>query len=859
VEEVLPGRSRPKYNSGTTFGTIEIALLRKTAIALGVLLTLSGTVRSQQEKKALQALSAEVKLQVPAGPLSGALEAIRKDAGVTWAVLPELLPPDLEVDAFSHSGPLQAALDRLVQPLNLKWQVGDFGSIVLLPKELRIPALDDWIARNFDVAGIELLDVEEFGQKLGFRSGDVLVALDGEKVGNYEGYRAMVLRDVKPDSGVQLTVRRGDEQIQIKATPDRRRPIGSLGVIRFIDAPSETALYEKGGHRNPKWDRSFSQAMDEFRQKDDSAWRPRAILDAVQRCSRSGCRDPQLAEMMVERVREFSAQRWKDTELCLNPAVLRSAYGGTKILTRARVAAEFLAHGDPAVRDRVRPLVECGWAATKDFRLGVRLAAAHFVEADYDACLRLLQAVHAPLGASMKLEDYPWVQLESQTLQRLGRYDDAFRLEEEYAQKVPLVHAQIPARFHQSTAPALKRVQPKPSVDRLPGPVGVLTWKTHSALDAIKMSWSSWGGHSLRDTGPGRYSPDLVNAPIPDSVEAYFFPKVLKNYQSAGYGGTLCLAFGAAAGQKPDTPAGELEWTRSSVFRVNGGLFLTRTHGSLGFAGELPLPGFGNAYGDTIRFFKTPELVTVRCNGAWITTDAAPCLQDEGWMAMAVTTARGYVDVGILAPTSRPYDNDRIRELMERIAQPDVPREEKLKLWYEAVTLAPPGSAMRRVTGILPPELLTKVPPPPFPDDAPPLVELSVAQALERVKGSESVQWAVSDSADPDLVWCARSNGRIDCFSRRRFFTTSYPRPRGTNSEEFRIGEPLFDTDAVWFPTNRGLFRFDRLGDVLRSVPLGGLLADVPVTSLRLKDKELSVVAKNRWTLNLESGTWEPR
>jgi len=813
-----------------------------------------GAAQSERKPDGPAALQARVAFKVPAGSFLAALEQIERDAGVPFAVLPEILPPDLRIEAMTFDGPLAQGLDKLIQPLHLKWEVGELGGIAVFPPKFKSPDFPDWVSRNFEVTGIELLDVEEFGQTLGLRQGDVIEALNGEKINGYAAYREMVLKDVKPEESVTLTVRRGPEQIQVKAKPNARAPIGSIGVTRFADAPTETATYEKGGHRDPAWNDLFARVIAEYRQKDDAAWTPESILRAVRECTKAGCRDPQLPLMLIRHVGEFTEERWKDVEACYDPAAFRTSYGGSRSFARADAAGEFLLHGSPAVRARVRRYVECGWAATRDLRLGYGLAGLHFAEANYGACLRLLEGLRQPMLTSTQLDGPPWLQLESQALQRLGKLDLARKRSAELAEKIPLPHAKIPSTFHSNTFELLQNVQEKARNDKFPGPIGVLTWKAHSALDAINKAWGAWSGYSLKDTGPARYSPDLIDVMPPDSVEVYFFPKLVKTYSSGGYGGTICFAFGAAQGQTLETPFGQWRWTQSSVYRLTGNLDLTRTFGSLGYAGDIPLVGFGNGRTDELRFFKTPELVTLRCNGAWVTTDCAPCLADEGWLAMAVTTAKGYMDTGVLVPTKRAYDVDRIRELMEKITHPDIGREDKIRAWDEAALLAP-NSVMRKVMNLIPPAAREKVPLPKLPEDAPPVDEMTLAKAVERLEQRGKSSWTAPDPEDADRVWCARPDGRLESISRARFFTVYYPALR-SDAPAPEVSQPVFQKEAIWFPTNRGLFRFDRVGDVFRNIPVGGLYADRSIESIRLKDNVLAVTAGGEWTLDLQTERW---
>lgn len=824
------------------------------ALPLFFALSAGGGAQSEPKPEVPAALRGRVSLRVPAGSFLAALKQIEGETGVPFAVLPEILPPGLKVEELKFDGTLAEALDRLIKPLHLTWMIGELGGIAIFPPGFGTPDFQDWVSKNFEVTGIELLAVEEQGQALGLRQGDVIEALNGEKLSGYEAYREMVLKDLKPDETVTLTVRRGPDEIQVKVAPNPRAPIGSIGVTRFADAPTETTTFEKGGHRDPAWNDLFARVIAEYREKDDAAWNPGSVLRAVRDCTKAGCRDPQLPHMLIRHVQEFTEERWNDVEACCDPDVFRTAYGGSRAFARAEAAGEFLLHGSPAVRARVRRYVECGWAATRDLRLGYCLAGLHFAEADYAGCLRLLEALRTPLLTNTKPYGHSWLQLESQALQRLGRLDEARERSKEISEKIAQPYAQIPATFHSKTFDLLRQVQDKARHDRLPGPVAVLTWRAHSALDAICKAWDSWAGYSLKDTGPGRYSPDLITVMPPDSVEVYFFPKLVKTFSSGGYGGTLCFAFGAAPGQTLETPIGEVRWTHGAVFRLAETLDLYRTYRGLGYAGDLPLIGFGNGRGDELRLFKTPELVTVRCNGSWITTDCAPCLADEGWLAMAVTTAKGYVDAGVLVPAKRPYDADGIRERMERILDPAVGPEDKVRAWDEAAVLAP-NSVMRKVMSLIPAAARKKVPAPDLPEDAPPLDEMTVDGAAKRLLHRGKAAWTAPDPEDQDRVWCARPDGRLESISRSRFFTTYYPALRSDGPAP-EVGKAVFLKEAVFFPTRRGLYRYDRVGDVFRNVPIGGVYSDRPVDSIRLEGDTLAVTAGGEWKLHLNTEQW---
>lgn len=785
-------------------------------------------------------LSTPVELRAPAGPLLDALRILERDARIPFAVLPELLPPDLKIAGFSHSGPLADGLDRLLRPLGLRWDVGELGGIVVLPAETALPSFDDWAAKSFDAVGIELVDVERQGHAIGLRKGDVITEVDGAAVGSYEGYRDRVIRHVQAGRGAELTLRRGAETLKLRANPDPRSPFGSLGVRRNVDAPSDDRLYEKSGHRDPAWDEAFLRAAREYRTRSDADWNPDVVLKGVQEAIRAGCRDPLLAGLLIRHVRDFRDERWAELEAGFDADRLRGAYGGTKVLARAEAAAEFLMRGSPLVRDRARRLVECAWAATRRPSFGYALAVLRFLEADDDAALRLLDRIREPLAATVSLDRASWPLLESQILQRQGRLDDAYARAQDLAAKSPLNPAKQAAAFQSGAFGHLQQVWPKTSRDRLEGDAGLVAWRGHSALDALFAAWKADRRFSLKDPGPGRFSPDLVAAPVPLSMEVFFFPRMIKTYDSFGYSGTVCVAFGA-------TPGPPIVWTRSSTFRLDVRLNLTRHHGALGQAGEIPLVGFANGGDDALRIYKSPDFVTLRSNGAWITTDSAAALEDPGDLALAVTTAKGTVDVGILIPTPRPYDNDRIRDLMERIRRADSSPEEKVKAWDEAAALSPPKSVMRNLIGLVPPPAREKVPAPALEPDAPPLGEFGLKDAEARFRERGPAGWIAADPEEPDLVWCGRPDGRVEAMSLRRRFTTTFPPLRAG----LALGKPLFLKDAVWFPSPRGLFRHDRAAGVFRTVPLGGIFSDLAIESVAREKSELVVVAGRRWSLPL--------
>ena len=109
-----------------------------------------------------------------------ALRRIEEQTGVSFSVLPELLPPELQVSGFRHEGPLRNGLDRLVGPLGLSWELGRFGGIVIHDPHAKRRRNQEWKARTFEICGVRADRLSPHGQRLGLQRGDVVVALNGE-------------------------------------------------------------------------------------------------------------------------------------------------------------------------------------------------------------------------------------------------------------------------------------------------------------------------------------------------------------------------------------------------------------------------------------------------------------------------------------------------------------------------------------------------------------------------------------------------------------------------------------------------------------------------------------------------------
>ncbi len=806
-------------------------------------------------------LRTKVSFRVEAGPVPAALESVAKQTGVVFSVLPELLPPDAAVTALDWDGPLAEGLDRLLKPVPLLWEAGEFGGIVVLPTKISRIAPADWAADRFDTTGIEVLEPSEEGQTFGIKAGDVVVAMNGQSFPSYRDFYSAILNDVKPEQEFSFTVKRGDRLQEFKATRTRGdyTPNALFGLERWEDHPSRFAQYENAGHRDPRWDGKFREVCDEVR-KDLLQRKSDRIVALARECRALGCRDPQLSEMIVFFHNEYPEELWEEMERMEDPGVLRTAYGGSRIHARAWAAAAFALQGGPRVRERVRPLVECAWAwvrgGTPDRLrrwIGHAVAALHYVEGRYADCIRIMEVVQ-PDYIREPHHEYPYLHL--QALARLGRYDEAQRLQREYFERIPLERNERYAGLLADTAEALPK-NPELARDRLEGPVGLLGWRTLTVLQAMHERADGqpvMGKRRIEDTQ--RENNRLYGSPrgpFYDTVEVYLFPKVVKAYHT--HHGVSGVVMNNSAHRDSHSGVG---------YTVMSNLRLMPLHGDEGHSASLLMPGFVNTGDDVVRVYKTSEVATVRCNGTWIATDVSAENRDLDELYSQITCAQGNIDIGVLIPTKRCYDNDRIRELLMRILDPaeKMSAVEAAKLWDEACLLAPPpnfmtGPALRKNFR---PALLKQAPHPKY-VAPPPLDELTAGQATERFAKRGPKRWILPDPLRADDVWCARPDGVVEVMSRIRYFTTTLPQIREAVGAPVAVGEPVFAPDALWFPTDRGLFRYDRKEEALVRVPLGGVFRDVPVTSIALSGTTLRVAtadgrAGGAWTLDAARGAW---
>ncbi len=805
----------------------------------------------RQETAQPPGLQARVRFRCESGPLTGALDSIEGQTGVSFSLAEEAIPSGLNVPALSHEGSLSQGLDRLLNPLGLKWAPGELGGIVVVPASLRVVTYAEWLETTLDAErGVGVIEPGEEGQRLGILAGDLLVALNGERMRTaLDFHRAC--SPLPRGSPITFTVRREEKDIPIKATLHIPLQWTGYGLLdRFENAPSPWAIYERHGHRNPSWDGAVKALLDHLRE-DSLKFRPAEAIRLARECQRLGCRDPLVLRRLVLVNNEFSEERWALFESMVDLERLRTTYGGSLLWLRPWIAETFALHAPLTLRSRLRRRIEAAWAVGPLEDRGVGIAGLRFRDADYDGCIRLADA----LRKTSEVEpDGLVARLHLQSLVREGRFEEAIRLEAAEAEKNGGKRWSATDELLGQTVEYLKS-RPERVRDRLEGPVGLLGWRAFTALDAIDR------GRRIRNAGResdrAHYFTHAFPPALPEAYEVLWFLRVRRGLVDGGsFAG---LALNGAEGKPRGGLHVQKDWFSSAQYNVTPDPHLWRWHKGIGVT-NLPLPGFANGGSDALRIYKSPEVVTLRVNRVWTTTDAHSSLAVKGELLLTYQHVAAESDVAILVPTKRRYDNDRIRDLLEQVIDPGSSSapEDRLKLWYEAAALSPPDSMLRALTSWVPGPLRAKIPPPGWPPDAPPLGEMTLAEAKERLEKRGPSVWVRPDPVEKDLVWCARPDGRVEILDRLRYFTEHRRDVRDQVGEDTLVGEPLFEKGRVWLPTSRGLFSYDRQGEVFVQVAVGGVLPGVSIRSLRLKDGALAVETSSAgsWTRDSRAGRW---
>lgn len=862
------------------------SLLARAAVlgTMGIGADATRPAEAEQPPSRPPEISARIEFQVKAGTLLDALALVERQTGIAFSVLPELLPPGLAVEALAHSGTLADGVDRLTRPLDLHWEVGEFGGIIVLPAKPPVPSWEGWVGEHFEDAGIEILEVHGDYRGLGLQPGDRLVALNGERIVSMRDFDVDLQRHLKEEAPISwnpgdpaplrpaapmvFTVLRAGATFEVGLPIVHRQLWGeSLGLRRVADAPSFWRRYEKGGHRSPAWDAKFRAVFEEYA-KGAVAIAPEALWQRARECRDLGCRDPLLPLLVLERWTTFGEPEWNEFERFFDPRQLRAAYGGQLADARLRVAARFAVQGPPGVRRQALRRVECGWAWKRAgpidrlvCDLGYAIAVGHFLRGDDEACLRAMDRVQEAFLQNPSVSRFSLV---PQALIRQRRYAEAAQAHAAY---VPVGIDREEREMYAALLKAAADVLPSRSDllnDHFDGSVGLLSWRKLALMTSLcrragrpDKEWNVFDLERAADL-----SRAFAAKPFPSRTEMLLFPRFVKENRADQ--GVVGMVFGVAIRDGHIQPA---EYSEYEQYGIDRNLELRRKRFDLYDLPPIPLPGFANDGMDTVRIFKTPEVIAVRCNGARVTTDVSAVDPSKGAATHIAAKAAGHMDAAVFVPTSECHDNDRIRELIDEII--DVRRDMSLpdvsKKLAEAAGLAPPGNFIKEAYLEIPDGAREKIPPPPFPaSPAPPLAALTCQAAEERLRRRGPVLWVRPDAANSDAVWCVRPDGTLDVMSRVHYWTDTHryiPQYAGT---DVAVGEPVFTKESVWFPTRRGLFRYDRREEVFIPIPLGGLFHDVPVKGLTMDPAGRLIIepeggaAGGAWRLDSDRGTWGP-
>ena len=368
-------------------------------------------------------LRSSVSIRIDPASLVQALAEVQKQLGIRLAFMPEMFPPGKKIGRFTYRGTLKEGLDRLCRVNGLKWQVGELGGIVLLPSGFEVPILADWIERALPgESGVEVVQPGEKAQRLGLKQGDILIAVNGERcTGIREFY--LVCREIRKDSLVRFSVKRGSKIFHVETPLINQASWASrtLGIRQYAGAPSHWTLYQKGGHRDPRWDGAVKRLFEETR-KHIMERRPAAIMKAAREAVKLGCRDPLVLRLVRIHVREYGEDRWNELVTFITSEQLRKAYGGSHLFARAKLAADFALHGSASLREPLVGILECAWVAGRQTYYGDALAAVRFREGDYDSCIRLVEEARKEAG---EIGLGSGAHLKLQSLIRLGRNEKA--------------------------------------------------------------------------------------------------------------------------------------------------------------------------------------------------------------------------------------------------------------------------------------------------------------------------------------------------------------------------------------------------------------------------------------------------
>lgn len=824
--------------------------MRLMAFILACLLACSTSSYGVEKAVDLAALNSIVSFKVTKGPLQDGLKSVEAQTGVRFSFFKEWFAQDVSLPDLDHKGSLRDGLSKLLDPKAFEWEPGVFGGIVVRPKNLKVPSHGDWIADQFNRSGILIVVAGEMARAQGAKTGDVIVALNGE---SYDTMAAMhqALMKLDRDAKAVVTVLRDGKEFEIQK-PDLMSIAGILSApdSTYAAYPTLWDRYQKGGHKDPKWDDQFRQFSEEL-YKSSMLRRPDQLIKLSQECIDKGCHDPLLLSKAALIAEEgYGPEHWSRVVNAIDADVLRKTYGGSFLNVREKIAIPFGVRGVPAIAQDIERHLEAAWSIHRaepvslDKReLAHSVAASHFLRGEYETCVSTLE----PFLKSYR-ESNSAVQphLGILALQKLGQYENAARWHQDLNRDLTNDWVSITQRTLAGDAARFKGPAPQ-TPDRLSGTAGMICYKLDSVGMHLegRMKGMSPPPVPLHDMPPERHFNALPFGDLPPETEVLLFVDMHKEYLTGSWTGVF---LGSTVTK--DRWAGL--W-KGSAFLVSGDMTLERYYANLadgmrgGFHQSYPLPGFANNGQDVIRICKDAEDATVRCNGAWVVTDTAKSFAGKGQMQLGIMRCISSCDVAILTPTPRCYDNDRMRSLSEKILSKEkMEFKDVVATWDDIARLSPPDSQWRKIRPAMQTQFKMGPPNPPLGKDAPPLEVMTQDQAKERLGEGGELQWCLPDPMVKDDTWCARSDGTIAVINRTRYWTETYPQIRAYLGSDVKVAEPLFSETHVWFPTNKGLFALDRKGGVIRRYALGGLIQESEIVKLALNGTKLVVLAKRR-------------
>jgi predicted metalloprotease with PDZ domain len=187
-------------------------------------------------KRSLEAVGAEVTSQLEAIPPSGmAAKVVQVQLGETWRGQTEDLSPLVEATYHQHFRLVGTRVDDAAVKLFEAKQ--DLAWLQLINTSVTVAAVDSLKARrpNANVyvrnqallglaarsrgagVGVEMVQPGSSAAAAGIKEGDVLLALDGHALPDFDRMTAHIAQH-KPGDKIQLDIQRGNEKLKVEAT-----------------------------------------------------------------------------------------------------------------------------------------------------------------------------------------------------------------------------------------------------------------------------------------------------------------------------------------------------------------------------------------------------------------------------------------------------------------------------------------------------------------------------------------------------------------------------------------------------------------------------------------------------------------